>query len=302
MDSDGITIYGIMDPFYSAAIDINGREIWNSGGIDSYMFLNVDNNHTFLGNANLPPQFKGELGVEFDIMKGVIWNQPTYGDEEDFLQHELIKLPNGNYMGFVVTYKEHFVPNSDDYPQIPDSYDFPFEDNIDGWDGSFDYPWTWKGDKIVEWDVNGNEVWSWNPFDHYNLNDFDYINSFWKNATIEKEPFDWTHFNALIYNESDSAIYVSSKNLSRITKINKETSEIIWNIGKQWLGDVVITPENKFSGQHGLQLLENGNLVFFDNGILSGKFDGTNVAKSTALEMRINVIEGVYSVETVVIK
>ena len=28
---DGITIYGIMDPYYSAAIDMKGKEIWNSG-------------------------------------------------------------------------------------------------------------------------------------------------------------------------------------------------------------------------------------------------------------------------------
>ena len=42
------------------------------------------------------PKYKGELGVEFDIKDGVIWSQPTYGDEEDFLQHEMIKLSNGN--------------------------------------------------------------------------------------------------------------------------------------------------------------------------------------------------------------
>ena len=38
---DGITIYGIMDPYYSAAIDMNGKEIWNS---TQYMFLNMKDN------------------------------------------------------------------------------------------------------------------------------------------------------------------------------------------------------------------------------------------------------------------
>ena len=112
---EGITIYGVMSPFYSAAVDMDGNEVWNSGGVDSYMFSYVDNNHIFLGDANLPPNYKGELGVEFNIEQGVTWSQPTYGDTIDFLQHELIKLPNGNYMGFVVTYKDHFVPNSDDF-------------------------------------------------------------------------------------------------------------------------------------------------------------------------------------------
>ena len=220
--SDGIVIYGIMSPFYSAAIDMSGNEIWNSGGVDTYMFSQVKNN-VFLGNANLPPHFKGELGIEFNIKNGITWNQPTYGDEEEFLQHEIIKLPNGNYMGFVISYFDHFVPNSNNFPQIPESYDFPFEDNIPGFSDTFDYPWVWKGERIVEWDINGNEVWSWNPFDHYNLNDFDYMSGFWEIVAGNGDPFDWTHFNALVYDENEDCIYVSSKNLSRITKIDKSS-------------------------------------------------------------------------------
>jgi len=77
MDSDGITIYGIMDPFYSAAIDMNGKEVWNSGGVDTYMFSSVDSNYNFLGDANLPPYFNGELGIEFTIENGISWTQPT---------------------------------------------------------------------------------------------------------------------------------------------------------------------------------------------------------------------------------
>ena len=301
---EGITIYGVMNPFYSAAIDMDGNEVWNSGGVDSYMFSYVDNNHIFLGDANLPPNYKGELGVEFNIEQGITWSQPTYGDTIDFLQHELIKLPNGNYMGFVVIYKDHFVPNSDDFSNIPSDVDFSFENNIPGWgDGTIAYPWIWKGERIVEWDTDGNEIWSWDPFDEnygFNLDDFDYISEFWENVASSGDPFDWTHFNALSYDETENSVYVSSKNLSRITKINRATGEIIWNVGKQWLGDDIVTPDNKFSGQHGLQLLDNGNLVFFDNGILSGKFDGTNIYKSTVIELRVNEnLDGEYSAETI---
>ena len=299
---DGITIYGIMSPFYSAAIDMEGNEVWNSGGVDSYMFTLVDNNHTFLGDANLPPNYKGELGVEFTIDNGVIWNQPIYGDSADFLQHDLIKLPNGNYMGFVITDSAHFVPNSDDFSQIPDSYDFSFEDNIPGFSTlpeGISYPWIWKGERIVEWDRDGNEVWSWNVFDYFNLDDFDYISGFWEKVASSGEPFDWTHFNAIVYDETENAIYVSSKNLSRITKIDKASGDVIWNVGKQWLGDDIIEPDILFSGQHGLQLLKNGNLLFFDNGILSGRFDGTNIYKSSAVEIHITDNNDEYVSETI---
>jgi len=288
-----------MDPFYSAAIDVNGNEIWNSGSIDSYMFTSVDEEYNFLGDANLPPLYNGELGVEFNIEEGIIWQQPTYGDQVDFLQHELIKLPNGNYMGLVPVYLEHFVPNSDNFSEIPNNYDFSFEDNIPGWDGSFDYPWEWKSEKIVEWDVSGNEVWSWNPFDYYNLDDFDYQSEFWEFAAQNNEPFDWTHFNAMVYDQNENSIYISSKNLSRITKIDKNTGNIIWNLGIQWLGDPVIEPETLFSGQHGLQILENGNIVIFDNGILSGMFDGSGIFRSSALEIKIINNNSIYTSETV---
>ena len=301
MDLDGITIYGIMDPFYSAAIDMNGNEVWNSGGVDTYMFSSADSNYNFLGDANLPPYYNGELGIEFTIEDGITWSQPTYGDEADFLQHELIKLPNGNFMGFVITYKEHFVPNSDDYPEyFPESFDFSFENNIPGWDGSFSYPWTWKGERIVEWDENGNEIWSWDVFDYFDLDDFDFINGFWEYAASNNEPFDWTHFNALAYDENENMIYVSSKNLSRITKINKNSGEIIWHVGRRWLGENnIIEPAeqtDRFSGQHGLQLLNNGNLVIFDNGISSGINDGTNIEKSRAMELKVSdILEVVWS-------
>ena len=302
MDSDGIIIYGMYDPFYSAAIDMNGNEVWNSGDIDTYMFSSVDHNYNFLGAAaKFPPNFNGEFGIEFTIEDGITWSQPTYGDEDAFLQHELIKLPNGNLMGFEITYKEHFVPNSDDYPEyFSESFDFSFENNIPGWDGSFPYPWTWKGERIVEWDINGNEVWSWDVFDYFDLDDFDFKNGFWEYAASNNEPFDWTHFNALAYDENEDMIYVSSKNLSRITKINKNSGEIIWHVGRRWLGeDNIIEPveqADRFSGQHGLQLLNNGNLVIFDNGISSGINDGTNIEKSRAMELKISdILEVIWS-------
>ncbi|SVE44827.1 uncharacterized protein METZ01_LOCUS497681, partial [marine metagenome] len=90
------------------------------------------------------------------------------------------------------------------------------------------------------------------------------------------------------------------KNLSRITKINKNSGEIIWHVGRRWLGENnIIEPAeqtDRFSGQHGLQLLNNGNLVIFDNGISSGINDGTNIQKSRAMELKVSdILEVVWS-------
>ena len=80
----------------------------------------------------------------------------------------------------------------------------------------------------------------------------------------------------MVFDSSENVVYVSSRHLDRISKIDYDTKEIIWNMGIQWYGDQVIQPKNKsgdalqlFSGQHGLQLLPNGNIVTLDNGLLS---------------------------------
>jgi hypothetical protein len=53
-------------------------------------------------------------------------------------------------------------------------------------------------------------------------------------------------------------------------------------------GDVTLGNEIGFSFQHGLQILDNGNIVTFDNGNLSEVFRGTDYPVSRALEIEIN--------------
>ena len=125
------------------------------------------------------------------------------------------------------------------------------------------------GDKIVEWDKNTKEiVWSWDTFEHFNMSDFDEIGGTWNEAYFNLH-YDWTHANAIIFDEQENVIYLSSRHLSRITKIDYSTGAIIWNLGHQMnSGDVTLGNNIGFSFQHSLQLLENGNLLTFDNGNL----------------------------------
>ena len=293
---DGITIYGIMDPYYSAAIDIEGNEIWNS---TQYMFLNMKDNKEFFANTTFGGETQREFGVQFTFEDNIVWHEPRIDENVEFLQHELIKLPNGNYMGLVPIFFDHYVPNANDYPELVElGYEeFIFEEYF--WNIP-NFACEWKTEKIVEWDSLGNEVWSWlpnNPDYGYNLNDFDEFN-YWKipqQNICFTDPFEWTHFNALAYDNTDTSVYVSSKNLSRITKINYNTKEIIWNLGAnlRWWEDLDINHiifDN--SGQHSLQILPSGNIVTFDNGT------GGHTDLSTALEIAITNTGDIYNVDT----
>ena len=201
-------------------------------------------------------------------------------------------------MGLVPIFFDQYVPHASNYPELVAlEYEFYFADYFGG---SSQFSCEWKTEKIVEWDSLGNEIWSWlpnNPGYGFNLNDFDEFN-YWsepqKNICII-DPFEWTHFNAIAFDENDSSVYVSSKNLSRITKINYNTKEIIWNLGAnlRWWEDLDLN-HIYFgnSGQHSLQILPNGNIVTFDNGI------GGQTNLSTALELKISNVGEIYNVDT----
>ena len=298
--SDGITFFGSYYNNYSAAIDMNGNEVWNTGGGNSFVFFTADEDNNFFGGKVLPELNSSLIGSEFSLENEILWSEPidtVLLQNESFIQHEIIRLPNGNYMGFVPIIETHPVPTYTNYPER--NTPFSWEDDCELYI-EFNSNFDWKGEKIVEWNSAGEIVWEWDAFDYYNINDFDYLAGHWETACNSSSAYDWIHFNAMVYNESEDALYVSSRHLDRITKIDYTSKNLIWNMGIQWLGDEVIVPDTLFSGQHGLQVLPNGNIVTLDNGILSQYTTaGITSPISRAIEIAISDNNGSYSATTV---
>ena len=273
--AEGVTIFGSFFNYYSAVVDINGNEIWNSGNGD-LVFYNTNKDGDLFGcyldnssDNNLP-------GVEFDIANQFLWEEPN----DEFLHHDLIQLPNGNYMGVVSVMEIGPIP-------------------IGSWTSLFqglgyiadgvtpEFPWI--GDKIVEWDKDTQDVvWSWNTFDYYDMQDYDDIGGTWDQAFIDQQ-YDWTHVNAVTFSEEDNSIYISTRHLSRITKIDHASGDVVWNMGHEFpSGDVDFGHDLGFSFQHSIHILEDGNIVTFDNGNLSEIFLGTDEPTSRAIEIDIS--------------
>ena len=272
---DGITVFGAFFNYFSAAIDQTGKEIWNSG-TNNFVYYSSNSFGNVFG-CNLLSGAENNLpGLEISFQNEIIWEEPN----DEFLHHDIIKLPNGNYLGIVETNSLGPIP-------------------IGGWTASFqnlgfqadgvtiEFPWV--GDKLVEWDKDTKEVvWTWSTFDHFSMLDYDQFGGTWTEAYLSLH-YDWTHVNAVIFDESESAIYISTRHLSRITKIDYPSGEIIWNLGHGMpSGQVSIGNEIGFSFQHSLQKLENGNILTFDNGNLSPEFRGTDQPISRAIEIGIN--------------
>lgn len=272
--AEGITIFGSFFNYFSAAIDGSGNEIWNSGDNNLIYYHTSEDGDRFGcyyvhgGENNIP-------AVEFDVDTEYIWEEPN----EEFVHHEFIKLPNGNYMGIVSATQAGPIAVGSWTPQFQ-----ALGYVADGVTPEF----TWVGDKIVEWDKDTKVVvWSWNVFEHFSMADFDDKGGTWDQAFIDLQ-YDWTHANALAFSEEENAVYLSVRHLSRITKIDYATGNVVWNLGHEMpSGDVSMGTEIGFSFQHGIQVLDNGNIVTFDNGNLSEIFLNTSEPTSRALEISI---------------
>ena len=122
----------------------------------------------------------------------ILWTPPQLD-----CHHEVNFLPNGNFM--TLTHTERFVHT---------------------WGDST----LWIGDIILEITPEGIVVWEWDCFDHLSTVDFDSVVL----ANLPPhEAYDWTHGNSCTFDAADSSIYYSSRNLSRIVKIDYPAGDIV---------------------------------------------------------------------------
>jgi len=112
---------------------------------------------------------------------------------------------------------------------------------------------------IHHMDADGNEIWRWNSFDHYDILDVDDA------IDLTNHTIDWTHCNSIEI-DSDSNLIVSTRNFNEITKISRQTGEIIWRLGGERNQFQFINDIRGFGRQHDARVLSNGNLALFDNG------------------------------------
>ena len=301
---DGITIFGNLTPAFSAAIDKNGNQIWNSGGLNTFCYFKHDDQGRFFGGEYSTDAINILPGIEFDIDGNIVFEEPEIVNlNYAFVQHEILKISDNQYLFFIPIDEYHPVPVCATTPGCTDSDgEYYWEDDFADIGGYA----LWRGEKIILWNTDTNSIdWEWNAFDHIPLTDFDAIINWSAVSTFGY--YDWTHFNALEYDPNDNSIYLSSRHLSRIYKIalnsyddisTDENETIIWSMGYDPMGNGNVNIDlvdengdyNGFSFQHGLQMLDNGNLVTLDNGNISSllfdNYEGNN--KTRALEISIN--------------
>ncbi|NOS85726.1 MAG: T9SS type A sorting domain-containing protein [Ignavibacteria bacterium] len=111
---------------------------------------------------------------------------------------------------------------------------------------------------IQEIDENKNVVFQWRSWDHIPITDATHEN-------LLAPEIDYIHGNAIEL-DNDGNIMISSRHLDEITKINRSTGNIIWRLGGKMNEFQFPNDPLRFSYQHGIRRLLNGNIILFDNG------------------------------------
>jgi len=131
------------------------------------------------------------------------------------------------------------------------------------------------GSIIQEIDRSKNVVWQWRSWDHFSITD---ANDF---VDLTRPNIDYSHTNSIEI-DKDGNIIISSKRMDEITKIDKATGNIIWRLGGKRNQFVFNNDNFPILQQHDARILNNGNLLLFDNGL------APNRVFSRAVEYKLN--------------
>jgi hypothetical protein len=116
-----------------------------------------------------------------------------------------------------------------------------------------------EGYVLQELDENGGLFMQWRTWDHFSPTDNTYLD------LTDSELYLW-HGNAIEI-DSDDNILFSFRNTDEITKIDHETGDVIWRWGGggSIVNEFAFTNDTKFTFQHDIRRLDNGNLMLYDN-------------------------------------
>ena len=222
-------------------------EIWpgTGGMVEIDMLGNVIRRWHFTGTAQ-------------DIAEGSI---PV---ETDTFHHDFVQLPNGN---FLLLSSENRVVE-DWYTSETEAMAPRAQANVIG---DVIIEMTQEGDILREWKLH-------DILDPYRIAYQSLRKNFWSGHYgdfIEGEVNDWTHGNAIIYEEDDNAFVMSVPYQDAVIKISLDSGELVWILGNHdnwrepW-SEKLLTPVGDVEWSykhHAVSHTENGTYLLYDNGV-----------------------------------
>ncbi len=122
-------------------------------------------------------------------------------------------------------------------------------------------------DVVQEIDTDKHVLFEWHALDHIPITD-----SF---HDLTQKSVDYAHLNSVNLDPTDNNLLLSFRTTSDIVKVSRSTGEVLWRFGGRdndftFIGEHEENAPYYFVGQHSIWRFRNGNLLFFDNGNISG--------------------------------
>ncbi len=114
---------------------------------------------------------------------------------------------------------------------------------------------------IIELDSVNNVVWLWREIEHI----------------TDTTGLPTSHLNSIYLDEKENKIFVSARDFNTVFTVNRKTRKIDECIGKKINKDSEHYPQEWFSGQHSAQLVDNGNIILFNNNTMPGRGNVTSI-------------------------
>ncbi len=120
------------------------------------------------------------------------------------------------------------------------------------------------GHTILRQSASGAVEFRWSAWDHYSLADWIFVPP----NLAQLPSIDFDHPNSLAI-DRDGNYVVSFASLGEITKIDATSGAVLWRFGGRHNQFTIVgDPLGGFGFQHDVRVLANGDLLFFDNGLL----------------------------------
>ena len=238
--------------------------------------------------------------VEIDVLGNVIRRWHFTGTAQDpaegsipvqtgSFHHDFTPLPNGN---FLVLSNENRV--IEDWYTSDTDADAPRKTaNVLGCTIA---EMTLEGEVVNEWKLH-------DILDPWRIGYGSLGTGFWRNhygPILDGPAYDWTHANAVIYEEKDNSFIVSVPYQDAVIKVSMDSGELVWILGnhdnwKEPWSDKLLTPVGDLEWSykhHAISHTENGTYLLFDNGVArSSPFDEQMPlveSYSRAVEYKVN--------------
>ena len=171
-------------------------------------------------------EIPGEEGIEIDLEGNILWKSP--------------EIPGYYYYGNSWNHSyQHLSDGSVLFPkcQVEECIYYDTIVNLDGDDYT--------------------PLWQWSFADHFEMPDI---------SCAETDRYDWTHVNTVTMDKSKGVVYVNSRNLSSFFKIDIESGDILWRLGRD--GDFTFTGDidDPCIGQAHDPEIKGNRVLFYDNG------------------------------------